>query len=168
MDSTGIIHKLYTSFQIKDWKTMQSCYHEDATFYDPVFQDLNSKEVKAMWHMLAAAAQDLKLIFGNVNATDREGSCQWQAWYPFSRTGKPVHNIIEARFEFRDGRIFRHTDTFDLWRWSRMAFGATGVLMGWTPIFQNKIRAAARKGLIRFMDEHPPSKDRPTPDRSGK
>jgi ketosteroid isomerase-like protein len=151
----GIIHKLYTSFQIKDWKTMQSCYHEEAAFSDPVFQNLNSKEVKAMWHMLAAAAQDLKVIFGDVKASDKEGSCRWQAWYKFSRTGKPVHNIIEASFEFKDGQILRHTDTFDLWRWSRMALGAPGVLLGWTPIIKNKIRTTARKGLIRFMDEHP-------------
>ena len=151
----GIIHKLYTSFQIKDWKTMQACYHEDASFSDPVFQNLNSKEVKAMWHMLAASARDLKVIFGDVKASGTEGSCQWQAWYKFSRTGKPVHNIIESRFEFKDGLIFRHADTFDLWRWSRMALGAPGVLLGWTPIIKNKIRNTARKGLIRFIDEHP-------------
>jgi len=127
----GTIHKLYTSFQIKDWRTMQSCYHEDATFNDPVFQNLNSKEVKAMWHMLAAAAQDLKVIFGDVIASDKTGSCQWQAWYKFSKTGRPVHNIIKARFEFKDGLIFRHDDTFDLWRWSRMALGVPGILLGY-------------------------------------
>jgi len=151
----GIIHKLYTSFQIKDWKTMQACYHEQATFSDPVFQNLNSKELKAMWHMLAESAQDLKIIFGDVKALGNGSSCQWQAWYKFSRTGKSVHNLIEARFKFEDGLIFRHADTFDLWRWSRMALGASGVLLGWTPIIKNKIRAAARKGLIRFIDEHP-------------
>ena len=134
---------------------MQACYHEEATFTDPVFQNLNSKEVKAMWHMLAAAAQDLKVIFGEVKASDKEGTCQWQAWYIFSRTGKRVHNIIEARFEFKEGKIIRHIDTFDLWRWSRMALGAPGVLLGWTPIIKNKIRATARKGLTRFIDEHP-------------
>ena len=151
----GLIHKLYTSFQIKDWQTMQSCYHAQATFSDPVFQNLNAIEAKAMWHMLAAAAQDLKVIFGDVKVSADQGTCQWQAWYKFSRTGRNVHNIIEAHFEFRDELIFRHIDQFDLWRWSRMALGAPGVLLGWSPIIRNKIRNTARKGLARFISEHP-------------
>lgn len=151
----GLIHQLYTSFQIKDWKTMQSCYHEDATFTDPVFQNLSAKEVKAMWHMLAAAAKDLKVIFGDIQVVENKGSCRWQAWYQFSRTGRNVHNVIDARFEFKDGKIFRHTDQFDLWRWSRMALGAPGILMGWSPLIKNKIRKTARKGLAAFIVAHP-------------
>lgn len=151
----GIIHQLYTSFPIKDWKTMQSCYHDKAVFTDPVFQTLSSMEVKAMWHMLAAAAQDLKIIFGDVSVSGNEGSCQWQAWYTFSRTGRKVHNIIQAKFEFKDGKIIRHTDHFNLWRWSSMALGVPGVLLGWTPLIRNKVRSSARKGLAKFITEHP-------------
>ena|SRR5882672_568114 len=150
----GIIHQLYTSFQIKDWKAMQSCYHPQATFSDPVFQQLSSNEVKAMWHMLAGAAQDLKVLFGEVSSIDSTGSCQWQAWYTFSKTGRKVHNIIEAKFEFKDGKIWKHIDTFDLWRWSRMALGIPGVLLGWSPLIRNKVRRAARKGLLHFIEKH--------------
>ncbi len=151
----NLIHKLYTSFQIKDWKTMQSCYHEEATFNDPVFQHLTAKEVKAMWHMLAGAAQDLKVIFGEVKSSENSGSCQWQAWYKFSRTGRSVHNIIAAQFEFKDEKIVRHADEFDLWRWSRLALGGPGILLGWSPLVRNKIRKNARKGLAKFILEHP-------------
>ena len=66
-----------------------------------------------------------------------------------------VHNIIDAEFEFRDGLILRHKDTFDLWRWTRQALGATGVLLGWTPMVQNKVRAQGGGGLIKFIAEHP-------------
>ncbi len=30
-------------------------------------------------------------------------------------------------FEFRDGKIYQHTDRFGFWRWSRQALGAAGV-----------------------------------------
>ena len=150
-----LIHTLYTSFQIKDWKTMQSCYHDEATFSDPVFKDLTAREVKAMWHMLAAAAQDLKLLFENVVADQNAGNCRWQAWYTFSRTGRRVHNIIDAHFEFRDGKIFRHTDNFSFWRWSRMSMGVAGWLFGWTPFLRRAVRRSARKALKKFMSEHP-------------
>ena len=151
----GTIHKLYTSFQVRDWKTMQSCYHEEAAFSDPVFQDLNGREVRAMWHMLVAAARDLKVIVGEVEASEGEGGCRWQAWYTFSKTGRPVHNIIRASFLFKDGKIIRHRDDFDFWRWSGMALGLPGTLLGWTPLLRNKVRKTARKALVQFMGENP-------------
>ncbi len=146
-----LITNFYSAFQRGDYATMQSCYHQNAEFSDPVFQHLNSKEVKAMWQMLLTSAKDLKITFNNVKANDREGSCHWEAWYTFSRTGRPVHNIIEARFQFKDGKFIRHQDSFDMWRWSRQALGASGLLLGWSPIVKNKVRATASKALSKFI-----------------
>jgi ketosteroid isomerase-like protein len=109
-----LITKFYTAFQNKDWKTMQSCYHDEVVFSDPVFQNLKGNEAKAMWHMLVSAGKDLKLDFSNAKANDKSGSCHWEAFYSFSRTGRKVHNIIDATFEFKDGKIIRHSDVFDL------------------------------------------------------
>jgi len=133
---------------------MQSCYHDEATFSDPVFQNLNAKEVKAMWHMLVTSGKDLVLQFSNVQASATNGSCHWEAFYTFSKTGKKVHNIIEARFEFKDGKIFRHTDSFDLWRWGRMALGLSGLLLGWSSVLQNKVRSMAKANLTKFMSSN--------------
>jgi ketosteroid isomerase-like protein len=141
-----LIRKFYTAFQHKDFLTMQSCYHPDATFSDPVFQNLGSKEVKAMWQMLLTSSKDLRVEFSNVTPN----SCHWEAWYPFSRTGRQVHNIIDASMEFKDGLIYRHKDHFDFWRWSRQALGLSGLVLGWTPIVLNKVRATARKSLDKF------------------
>jgi hypothetical protein len=55
-------------------------------------------------------------------------------------------NIIDAKFSFNsDGLIVTHVDTFDLWRWSRMALGCMGITLGWTSFVQNKIRKQARE-----------------------
>jgi hypothetical protein len=150
-----VIIQFYSAFQKRDWRTMQFCYHAEAHFSDSVFPDLNSMETKAMWHMLCENAQDFSLQFTGIEADDTHGRCDWQAWYTFSRTGRKVHNIIQADFEFKDGLIIRHTDSFNFWRWSRMALGITGILMGWTPIIQNKVQTTARKSLFKFMDLHP-------------
>ncbi len=32
------------------------------------------------------------------------GGAHWDAWYPFSATGRRVHNRIRASFRFADGR----------------------------------------------------------------
>jgi len=150
-----LITRFYTAFQKGDWQTMGACYHPQATFHDPAFRHLKSREVKAMWHMLTASAKDLKVEFNQVSATDTEGSCRWDAWYTFSRTGKQVHNIVQASFQFKDGLIYNHKDVFDFWRWSRMALGTPGVLLGWTPYLRDKVHATARKGLDKFIAERP-------------
>jgi ketosteroid isomerase-like protein len=149
-----LIEKFYTAFQQKDWQTMQSCYHEEVTFSDPAFQNLKGKEAKAMWHMLAVSAKNFSLTFNQVKADDRKGCCHWEATYSFSRTGRKVLNKIDAYFEFKEGLILRHIDRFDFWKWTRMALGAPGILLGWSPLLQNKVRATALGGLKKFMSEN--------------
>jgi hypothetical protein len=48
------------------------------------------------------------------------------------------------------GKIVRQVDTFSLWRWTRQALGAQGLLLGWTPIVRNKVRAQAAHSLREF------------------
>jgi len=146
-----LIDQFYTAFQNKDYVTMQELYHSDATFSDPVFTSLSSAQVKAMWEMLITAGKDLTISFRDIKADAKVGTCHWDAWYTFSRTGRKVHNSIDASFEFRDGKILNHRDTFNFWRWARQALGPAGLLLGWTSGVKNKVRDTARKNLERFM-----------------
>jgi ketosteroid isomerase-like protein len=142
-----IIRRFYTAFQQRDAATMAACYAPDVQFSDPVFTDLRGAAAGTMWKMLCERGKDLKIEFRDVRADAAGGSAHWEAWYTFSATGRKVHNIIDASFEFRDGKIVKHTDRFDLHRWAGLALGLPGTLLGWTPFLQNKIRAMARKGL---------------------
>jgi ketosteroid isomerase-like protein len=151
--SEEIINRFYSAFQKGDYVTMQQCYHDEAVFNDPVFPSLTSKEVKAMWQMLLTASKDLRVTFDNIKVNGNEGSCHWDAYYTFSRTGRQVHNSIDASFELKDGKILHHTDVFDIWRWSRQALGTTGLLLGWSPIVRNKVQGMARKSLDQFMQK---------------
>lgn len=146
-----IINDFYSAFKAKSFKGMQECYHDEAEFHDPVFQRLTSAEVKAMWQMLLSSSNDLKVTYETVSAGDERGRCRWQAWYTFSSTGNAVHNVVNAAFEFRDGKIYRHRDDFNFWRWSKMALGPVGYLLGWTPFLRNRIRSTAKYRLQRMM-----------------
>ncbi len=145
-----LITRFYTAFQKHDAATMAACYHPDVQFSDPVFTDLKGPRAGAMWTMLNQKAEQLKIEFRDVKADDKAGSCHWEAWYPFSATGRNVHNIIEASFEFRDGKIVKHSDRFSFHRWAGQALGTTGKLLGWTPLVQNKVRTMAAKSLAAF------------------
>jgi ketosteroid isomerase-like protein len=146
-----LIHDFYTCFQKLDGKGMSACYAPDIVFSDPVFPRLAGGEAGAMWQMLAGRARDFKLTFRDVEADDARGSAHWEATYLFSKTGRMVTNVIDADFEFRDGRIVRHSDHFDFWRWSRQALGLPGIVLGWSPIIRNAVRREARKGLEQFI-----------------
>jgi ketosteroid isomerase-like protein len=152
-ENEKLIMRFYDAFNRKDYRTMQEMYADTACFSDSVFVNLNSKQVRGMWEMLLTSATDLKVVVSNIRATADTGECRWDAFYTFSATGKKVHNIIFANFVFRDGKIVKHTDQFDLYRWSRMAFGLTGLLLGFTSFFQNKVRKTALTRLQKFIEK---------------
>ncbi|MEK6985800.1 MAG: nuclear transport factor 2 family protein [Candidatus Thermoplasmatota archaeon] len=149
-ENGSTVRRLYEAFALRDGAAMAACYHADATFTDPVFVGLKGAEVGRMWQMLTAGAKDLEITFRDIETEGDGGRAHWEAIYTFSRTGRKVHNVLEARFTFRDGLILDHQDSFKFWRWSRMAFGILGVLLGWTPILKRKVRADARRRLAAF------------------
>ena len=148
-----LIRDFYKAFGQKDYQTMQNSYHPDASFSDPVFPNLKETEVKAMWKMLVRSAKDLEISFDGVKADDKGGQCRWEATYTFSGTGRKVHNLVNANFKFNNGKIVRHEDKFNFWRWSRMALGVPGLLMGWSPYLLNAVRRKVRARLEQFMNK---------------
>ena len=149
-DHQALITRFYQAFQRLDAQAMADCYTADVVFSDPVFGELRGHNAADMWRMLTSRAQDFSLTFSDISADDQRGQASWIATYTFSQTGRTVVNKIQARFEFRDGKIIRHTDTFDLWRWAHQALGLKGLLLGWTPLVRNAIRQQAAKGLAHF------------------
>lgn len=149
--NAALITRFYTAFQARDAGAMAACYHPDAVFTDAAFGELHGGRIGAMWAMLCSRAKDLEVTFANVTADDEGGEADWEARYTFTQTGRPVHNRIHAKFRFRDGLIVRHDDDFPFWRWARQALGPTGVLLGWTPLVQSKVRSTARAGLDAYV-----------------
>lgn len=149
--SKELVTRFYEAFSRRDAEAMVACYADDVRFSDPVFPDLEGERAKDMWRMLCERGKDLEVTFRDVIASGDRGTAHWEATYTFSLTGKKVHNVIDASFAFRDGKIVEHTDRFDLWRWMRMALGVQGVLLGWAPPVQGVLRKQAAKGLDQFV-----------------
>ncbi|HEX2239609.1 MAG TPA: nuclear transport factor 2 family protein [Actinomycetota bacterium] len=150
----ALIDKFYSAFAQRDHQTMAACYSPGATFGDPVFPDLSGPEVGAMWRMLCERGTDLEVSHRNVRADDGRGSADWEATYTFTATGRKVHNRIHAEFVFSDGKIAEHRDHFEFHRWSRMALGPIGVVLGWTPFVRKRVREKADRQLRKFMESN--------------
>jgi ketosteroid isomerase-like protein len=145
------IQDFYAAFGQRDAEGMITHYAPDVWFSDPVFPDLKGEEAFNMWRMLCGRGKDLSVEASRIEADDTQGQAHWDARYTFSKTGRVVHNRIDARFTFRDGKIVRHEDSFDLWAWAGMALGPKGRLLGWLPPVQASIRKQADAGLRAFM-----------------
>ncbi|MGQ0505639.1 MAG: nuclear transport factor 2 family protein [Myxococcaceae bacterium] len=148
------IHTLYRAFQRRDGAAMATCYHADAEFQDPVFT-LRGSQVGVMWRMLCEGAKDLEVTYRDPQVDGSRGSAHWEASYTFSATGRRVHNVVSAKFTFHEGKIRSHVDDFAFWRWSRMALGLSGVLLGWTPIIRSAVQKRAKANLARYTEKHP-------------
>ncbi len=151
--NTQLINDFYSAFQKKDYAGMNACYHPQATFKDEAF-DLKGKEVQAMWHMLCKRGKDLEIIFSGVEADDETGKAYWEAVYTFSQTKRKVHNKIHASFRFKDGKIIKHVDQFNFWKWSSMALGPVGTVLGWSGFLKKKVRDQAGKSLKAFISSN--------------
>ncbi|HEX8395169.1 MAG TPA: nuclear transport factor 2 family protein [Longimicrobium sp.] len=156
--NAALIERFYAAFAARDAAGMQACYHPEIVFRDPAFGELRGPRADAMWAMLTSRATDLDIRVSGIEAGDRTGRAHWNARYTFTQTGRAVLNEIDAVFEFRDGLIIRHTDTFSFWRWVQQALGPVGLLLGWAPPLRRKVSATANRGLDKYIrDTAPPS-----------
>ncbi|MDR6967548.1 ketosteroid isomerase-like protein [Flavobacterium arsenatis] len=149
-----LIEEFYAGFAEGNAKTMASCYHKDIQFQDPAFGKLEGQDVLDMWEMLIEKSKgNLKIEFSDVTADEFSGSAKWVATYNFSKTNRDVVNVIKASFVFKDGLIIKHTDHFDIWKWSKQALGLPGYLLGWTDFMQQKIQMNAIHSLRRYQSQ---------------
>lgn len=149
-----LINTFYQCFQKLDAEGMAACYHENVEFTDPAFPDLKGKMAGNMWRMLCSQAQNFELTFSDVSADDMSGAAYWEAKYKFSRTGRAVHNKIQASFVFENGKIIQHVDSFNFWRWSKMALGPVGLILGWTPLLKGKVSSTACDNLNKYCEKN--------------
>jgi len=146
--SQQLIQTFYTAFSKFDAETMINCYHDDVVFEDPAFGVLKGTRAKNMWQMLCGSqnGKTFKVTFSEVT----ENSAKWEAFYTFSQTNKKVHNKVTAHFEFKDGKIIKHTDDFNLHNWAKQALGFKGLLLGGTSFFKKKLNAQTNSMLSKF------------------
>ena len=152
MDNKALIDKFYTAFAAADYETMASCYHPEVVFEDPAFGCLEGEQAKKMWEMLLTQSKDSILIrHSELSADAEKGQAKWVADYKYGDKRRPVHNVVQAQFRFKDGLIIEHRDDFNLWRWSKQALGTTGHLLGWSGFFRKKMQQTTQGMLAKYM-----------------
>lgn len=148
MDSRKIATGFYSAFAKGDADKMITYYDDHIGFEDPTFGKLNGNQAKMMWEMLLERSKgNLEIIFNVIETTNNTAIVKWEARYPFSKTGRDIHNKVTAQLTIKNGKIIKHIDKFNLWKWSQQAFGFKGFLIGWTPFFKAKLQLEIAKQL---------------------
>lgn len=149
------LEDFFASFKRLDSEGMSNLYSDDATFTDEVFKLQGRVEISRMWTVLLSnimrkGQETWQLSY----VVESDTSVSWEATYLFSATGRTVTNKVRSKFVFNsDGKVSRQVDTFDFWRWSSQALGTVGILLGWSPLLKNKLRAKALDGLNLFSKQ---------------
>jgi ketosteroid isomerase-like protein len=144
------IEAFYQAFKERDAEKMVSFYHDDVVFEDPAFGELKGERAKNMWRMLCQNATDLTIEFDQIKSTKDKGTAHWEAHYTFSQTNRKIHNKIDAHFVFKDDKIIRHKDVFNLHNWAKQALGFKGWLLGGTSFFKSKLQNQTNHLLTKF------------------
>lgn len=152
VDNSALIEHFYTCFSSGDFNGMMACYHPEAMFHDNAFGTLKGERIFKMWEMLLLnSSGDIRISFNRVKADSQNGSVYWKAEYAYGKKKRKVVNNVWAKFKFKDGKIIRHNDNFDLWNWTKQALGPIGYALGWTSFMKSKIQQTLNKHLDNFI-----------------
>ena len=150
--SKELIQEFYNSFAAGDAKGMIICYHEDILFDDPAFGSLQGDRAKAMWEMLLSNKDTKPLItYEILEVNKKRAKVFWTAEYTYGPKKRKVVNKVTANFEFKDGKVIKHIDDFNLWAWSKQALGASGYLLGWSAFMRDQIQKKTGKLLNSYL-----------------
>lgn len=149
-----LLEHFYHSFKYKKVDDMLACYHNEIEFTDPAFGTLKSDEVKNMWRMQLGRSTPLTMDYHNISADALKGSAHWTASYIFTKTNRPVINNVTGHFEFRDGKIIKHVDSFDLHRWAKQALGYKSTILHTFGLLEISIQRKSKQALKDYMKKN--------------
>ncbi len=153
MDNRELLDTFYIAFSKANAEKMVSCYHEEIIFQDPAFGTLHGIQAKNMWRMLLGRNSEIKISYQIISCDEATGKVDWVAHYAFGPNKRAVTNKVQGNFEFKDGKIIVHKDTFDLWKWSQQAMGPIGYLLGWSSFLKKSIQKKTNKLLASFSEK---------------
>lgn len=156
--ATRRVLDFYVALQRLDDATLRACYAPDAEYEDPSFRLEGIDRIAMMWEMLCDTTRRVdpdvwRLDWDDVRGTRHRCKALRRVRYRHPVTGRLVEHVVESRFQFnRDGKIERQLERYDLWSWSRQAYGASGWLYGWTPLMRARLRHGGHRALATYEE----------------
>lgn len=151
--TTTVVDRFFEALRRADTRVVDSCYHSQISYSDPLFEDLRGALVPLRWRMLLTQVDGFSLEHALVFADERKAQVQWTANYRLK--GREIRIPILSTLAIWDDLIVRQVDEYDFWQYCRQARGLGGFLLGGTEPFQNTVKRRARRELERFATSAP-------------
>ena len=145
--------RFFEALRRADTNVIDSCYHPQISYSDPLFEDLRGARVALRWRMLLKQADSFSLEHSLVFADERKAQVQWTANYRLK--GRAISIPMLSTLAIWDDLIVRQVDEYDFWQYCRQAQGVAGVLLGGLEPYQKTIKRRARRELERFATSAP-------------
>ncbi len=145
-----IAYKLYEAFRTRNFPRIAECYHDNATYTSPFFDNLKKNEIVAMWKAFLLNDFNMELTHSNIVAedvNDQLGSANWEVKYTYWDTKQQVKVAIKTKLQFKAGKVIKHEDSFSFYLWAIQAYEIQGFLFGGLGFFRNKIKRKMYKNM---------------------
>jgi hypothetical protein len=150
-----IAYKLYEAFRTRNFPIINECYHDNAIYNSPFFDNLKKNEIIAMWKSFLLNDFQMQLTHSNIVAedvNDQLGSANWEVKYIYWDTKQTIKVEIKSKLQFKAGKVFRHEDSFSFYLWAVQAYEIKGFLLGGLGFFRNKIKRKLYKNMEYWID----------------
>ncbi len=145
-----IVTQFFEAFAKHDWRSIARCYHDKASYSDPLFPDLRGERIVYMWYQMLGTAgakqthsmNDLNLEYRILFGDERKAQVEWTANYVYA--GRYVRIEGLTTLAIWDDKIVRHVNEYNFWRWIRQAKGLTGLVFGGLPAYQRNVQRSAQ------------------------
>jgi hypothetical protein len=155
--NAALLERLFTALDHHDHRAMAACYLPAAIFSDIAFELTGIQKIHSMWHMICDG--DIRATYRVIDADDVQGRVALVDTYTFgaskdpARPGRPVRNVVDSRFVFRQGLIAEHHDHCDPRAWASAAIGGPFGFMAGRIGWLRRWKASGK--LADFVRRHP-------------
>lgn len=151
-DSAGLqtVKRFFHAQSLGDWQSMARCYHDQASFCDPLFPDLRSDRIVHRLYMLYSREsqqriRDPQLDFKIIFADERKVQVEWV--HEYQQGERTIKNQGLSTLALWDDLIVRHVDEFKFADWAKQSLGIRGLFLGRLESFQRRVQRSARVQL---------------------
>jgi hypothetical protein len=140
-----LIVRFFEAYNQNDWQSIARCYHDKASFSDPIYPDLREESIVYLWFDRLATRKKVDLKFRVVFADERKVQVEWSGLSPLHGRSVRINGL--STFALWDEAIVRHVDEYSFVDWSRQALGWKAWLMGGLRFYQTRVQRSARSQL---------------------
>ncbi|ATZ20707.1 nuclear transport factor 2 family protein [Mesoplasma coleopterae] len=149
MEKELVLKEFYEAFTKGNSKKMNSLYDQSIIFNDPIFKDLNNKQVTNMWKSLLSNKKESKFeVSYEIIKENEDIFVRWTATYLFGPKKRKVTNVVDSKMEVVNGKIVKHTDSFNFKKWAKQSIGGPAYIFGNQKWFKNKVSKAALEKIV--------------------